>query len=163
MIVGRQLAVISVFIVIGVSETGTFYIALTIGVSVIAIASVIQQTMLPYLSGLTDGRKRAAWNSLRVGLAFTIPLVIGVALFPEYILGILGSSYATAWLELEILMFSSLLLVFTSTVNNLCYAYEKYYYVFIIGLITSIPKTNVIYNYNTNLGGHRHRTFPHHR
>jgi len=102
---------------------------------------------------LTDGRKRAAWNSLRVGLAFTIPLVIGVALFPEYILGILGSSYATAWLELEILMFSSLLLVFTSTVNNLCYAYEKYYYVFIIGLITSIPKTNVIYNYNTNLGG----------
>ncbi len=139
-IIGQQLAVISVFIMVGAAETGTFYIAFTIGSFVIGIALAVQRMMLPYLSGLTDGRKRAAWNSLRVGLAFTMPLVIGVGLFPEYILGLLGPSYAKAWLELEIIMSSSLLLVFISAVNNLCYAYEKYYYVFLIGLVTSIPR-----------------------
>ena len=150
--IGQQLAVISVFIMIGAAETGTFYVAFTIGSFVIGIALAVQQIMFPYLSGLTDGRKRAAWNSVRVGLAFTMPLVVGVGLFPEYILGLLGPSYTVAWLELEIIMFSSLLLVFTSAVNNLCYAYEKYHYVLLIGLAMSIPRL-ILYVFLTPIWG----------
>lgn len=139
-VVGQQLAVISVFLMVGELETGTFYVAFTIGIFVVGLALAIQQMMLPYLSGLRDGRKRAAWNSLRVGLALTMPLVVGAAMFPQEILGLLGSSYKVAWLELEIVMISSLLLVPVSTVNNLSYAYKKYSYVFWVGLALSLPR-----------------------
>ncbi len=140
MVLGQQLAVVFAFSYLGAFDTGKFYIAMAASGFVVGIGASIQQIMLPYLSGLEDGRKRAAWRGLRVGLGFTLPLAVSIALFPDYLLGLLGKSYSSAWLELELILAANILVLISSAVTNLCYSKDMFRYVLNIGLAISVPR-----------------------
>ena len=154
MVLGQQLAVIFAFSYLGAFDTGRFYIAMAASGFVVGIGGSIQQIMLPYLSGLEDGRKRAAWRGLRVGLGFTLPLAVSIFLFPDYLLGLLGKSYRGAWLELELILMANILILISSAVTNLCYSKDMFRQVLNIGLAISIPRL-IFYSITTPFLGSR--------
>ncbi len=140
LILGQQLAVIFTFGYLGAFKTGTFYIAMAASSFIVGIGSSIQQIMLPYLSGLEDGRKRAAWRGLRIGLGFALSLATSIFVFPDYLLSLLGKSYSSAWLELDLILVANLLILISSAVTNLCYSRNMFRYVLNIGLAVSLPR-----------------------
>ncbi len=153
-VLGQQLAVIFAFSYLGAFDTGRFYIAMAASGFVVGIGGSIQQIMLPYLSGLEDGRKRAAWRGLKVGLGFTLPLAVSISLFPDYLLGLLGESYRGAWLELELILMANILVLISSAVTNLCYSKDMFRHVLNIGLAISIPRF-IFYSITTPFLGSR--------
>ncbi len=152
LILGQQLAVIVLYASTGAISTGKFYIALMISNFVSGLALSIQVSLLGYISRLSDGRKRIAWNSFRIGFLLTLTLIIPLSLYSEQVLGLLGNEYRGAWLDLIILSIASLLMTFGVVIRNLSYAYNMYRDVLIIGLATSIPRL-LLYVYLTPIYG----------
>ncbi len=152
LILGQQLAVIILYASTGAISTGKFYIALMISNFVSGLALSIQVSLLGYISRLSDGRKRIAWNSFRIGFLLTLTLIIPLSLYSRQVLRLLGSEYQGAWLDLIILSIASLLMTFGIVIRNLSYAYDMYGNVLIIGLAASVPRL-LLYIYLTPLYG----------
>jgi O-antigen/teichoic acid export membrane protein len=83
----------------GTSDIGIFFISLIITIVAASFATSLAMVSLSTSSGGVD----TADTSLRLGIALTIPLIIILALFPEYVLGLIGSSYVPGSLNLIIL------------------------------------------------------------
>lgn len=79
---GHWLGVLMVFGTVGAVETGHYYVALAIASVVLMIAASLTSLLLPVLSGMGNGRKRAASRVLRISLAFMMPAAVFVGLHP---------------------------------------------------------------------------------
>ncbi len=139
LIVGQQFAVILLFGYSGAYTSGLFYIAMVLSGFIVGVGSSILSAMLPYLSG-SEEKEEAAFRSLRISLALTLPLVGAILIFPDRVLSLLGSSYSLAWPELVILTISNTLSLAVSTVVNLLYSRDMFTKVLGLGLSTSVPR-----------------------
>ena len=139
-IIGQWLAVIAVFGYSGAVQTGYYYVANTIAGFVLGISTMIMGVMIPVLSGMSDGRKRLAWNALRISLAVIAPISGYLVFYPESILGLLGHTYTKASLVLSILSLGYIPVLFTAGVFNLVYAYGMYKESLLIGLYQNVPR-----------------------
>lgn len=137
---GQWLSVLFVFGSRGAIETGHYYVAYTISMFVLGISMSMLGLLLPVLSGMGDGRKRAASRVLRVSLLFMMPITVFAAVYPYVPLGLLGSEYIGASNTLRILLVSSVPLAVTACINSLVYAYGFYRMVLVIGLAQNIPR-----------------------
>ncbi|MFY3741752.1 MAG: O-antigen/teichoic acid export membrane protein [Candidatus Nitrosomirales archaeon] len=104
---------------IGSSELGVFYIATMLSIVVGSFASSLAFMSIPASSALN---KDLSTGSLRIGLAFTAPIVATLIAAPEYILSIIGTQYTSAGEILVILsagiLPSAILVNATSRFNN---------------------------------------------
>ena len=139
-IIGQWLAVIAVFGYSGAVQTGYYYVANTIAGFVLGISTMIMGVMIPVLSGMSDGRKRLAWNALRISLAVIAPISGYLVFYPESILGLLGHTYTKASLVLSILSLGYIPVLLTTGVFNLVYAYGMYKESLLIGLYQNVPR-----------------------
>ncbi len=137
---GQWLGVLFVFGSSGAVETGYYYIAYAISGVVLAIGTSLLGLLLPVLSGMVDGRKRAASRVLRISLLFMAPIAVFIATYPWLLLGLLGREYVAASNILTILLLSSVPLAITACINSLIYAYGYYRMVLLIGLSQNIPR-----------------------
>ncbi len=137
---GQWLGVLFVFGSTGAVETGYYYVAYTISGVVLGVSTSILGLLLPVLSGMSDGRKRAASRALRISLLFMTPVAVFVAVYPWLPLSLLGKEYVSASNILTILLFSSVPLAITTCINSLIYAYGYYGMVLGIGLSQNLPR-----------------------
>ena len=137
---GQWLGVLFVFGSSGAVETGYYYVAYTISGVVLGVSTSILGLLLPVLSGMSDGRKRAASRALRISLLFMTPVAVFVAVYPWLPLSLLGREYVSASNILTILLFSSVPLAVTACINSLVYAYGYYGMVLGIGLSQNLPR-----------------------
>ncbi|RLF13900.1 MAG: hypothetical protein DRJ97_07210 [Thermoprotei archaeon] len=63
----------------GASKTGFYYVCFAIMGVVAGVGGSILGLMMPVLSGMVDGWRRAYWRSMRVGLALMVPLTFTLA------------------------------------------------------------------------------------
>mgnify|MGYP005646009173 CR=1 FL=1 len=137
---GQWLGVLFVFGTGGAVETGHYYVAQAISFAVINIAASILGLMLPLLSGMPDGRKRASSRAMKISLVFMVPVAVFVAAYPWLPLALLGEEYLAASTTLTTLLLSAFVQPITASVNSLVYAYGFYRLVLAIGLSINIPR-----------------------
>jgi len=143
--IAQRSGIISVFGTSGASETGYYYVATQISNVVIMLGSSILSLLLPFLSSIKDGRKRANWQALRISLAVMTPVLFFLVYYPWLPLSLLGKEYVSASPILVILLLGGLPLAITLAVNNLVFSYGCYRYVLAIGLFQNIPRV-VLYS-----------------
>jgi len=137
---GRWLGVFAIFHAATAAETGQYYAALTIANAVLMIATSILSLLLPVLSGMADGRKRAAARALRISLAVAAPAAAFAAAYPALPLALLGHEYAQAAPALTILILSLPPTAVVATAESLAYAYGNYRQVLVISLVTDLTR-----------------------
>jgi len=137
--VGMQLGVIVVFEISGPVEAGLYFIALAISSIIIGIYSSIMGVAFPILSGMKEGRKKAAWRTIRLSLAFCLPLITTMIIYSGVLLGVFGGEYVQAAVPLVILLLSTIPLIISTGIHTLAYAYGDYRKVLAIGLAGNIP------------------------
>jgi O-antigen/teichoic acid export membrane protein len=137
---GAWLGIIGIYGFVGSAETGTYYIATSIASIVYSIPSSLMALMFPVLSGMEDGRKRAASRAIRLSLAMAAPIAaLGIA-YPQVPLSMLGQSYLAGAVPLQILLAGCLIAPLTSGFNSLVYAYGRFRYVTLLGLAQNVPR-----------------------
>ncbi|RLG03218.1 MAG: hypothetical protein DRN61_05175 [Thaumarchaeota archaeon] len=137
--VGQWLGVLVVFGSVGAVETGYYYVAFAIANVILMVATSLTGLLLPVLSGMVDGRKRAAGRVLRLSLAFMVPLAVFIGFYPWLPLGLLGSDYVAAGDVLSVLLLGCVPFALSSCVVSLLYAYGRYNLVLGVGLAQNVP------------------------
>jgi O-antigen/teichoic acid export membrane protein len=141
MTVGSQLGTIVVFGSQGANQAGVYFLALTIVTGITSIMNSLFTIALPTLSGLTDSRKRIAWQTIRLSTIIILPFSCSLIFYSYEIMGLFGSNYVDGSVLLGILLLSMLPMCVISGINTLVYSYGRYRYVLIIGLAVSVPQT----------------------
>ncbi|RLE86638.1 MAG: hypothetical protein DRN04_19185, partial [Thermoprotei archaeon] len=149
---GQWLSVLAVFGYAGASMTGHFYIAFTLANAVLLISTSLSTLLLPALSGMADGRKRATWKAFKIGFSAMIPVATVLLAYPKIPAYILGEQYSDIALPLQILVLAIIPIALTASVNSLTYAYGKYREVLGIGLAQNIPRI-ILYPTLTPIAG----------
>ncbi len=137
LVLGQQLAILSVFGARGAVETGLLYLALTIAGFIGAIATSMLSLLLPVLSSMESGRETLCSYAIRLSLSLATPIAVAIALYPSLPLSLLGKSYVEASPLLRMVMPSVLLLIPTSAIVNLFYSYGMYRRVAVAGTLSS--------------------------
>ena len=124
----------------GGAEAGYYYLAMAFSSVVTAVALSLLQQLLPVLSGMADGRKRALHSSLGLALALSSPLAVVLAVFPAGFLSLVGGEYASGSPALSLLSSAAPPTILSYGVLYLMLAYERYRDVLEIGMAFSIPR-----------------------
>ena len=138
---GLQLGTILVFGSLGASQAGVYFIAFSIVTAITGVMYSLFTISYPVLSGMSDGRKRFAWRTIKFSLLISLPLSSAFMFYSKDILELLGREYVQGTESLEILLISILPVAVFTGINSLVYAYGNYRQVLAIGLASSIPRT----------------------
>jgi O-antigen/teichoic acid export membrane protein len=136
----QSLGILSIYSIVGGTETGLYYVAFAIFGIVQSLPSSVMSLMFPVLSGMDDGRKRAASRAIRLSLAITAPVALVLVLYPGIPLSLLGSKYIQASNILRILTLAVVISPISSGYINYVYAKGKYSHVTMLGLVETVGK-----------------------
>ncbi|HID16023.1 MAG TPA: hypothetical protein EYP16_04385, partial [Candidatus Atribacteria bacterium] len=139
-VLSRQLGVLTLFGVWGALETGLYYVSFAIMGVVTGVGGSVLSLMMPVLSGMRDGRKRACWRVIKISLALVTPLAFILAVYPEVPLGLLGREYLDAAPILMLLATTIPVVLISSGVTSLLYAYGMYMTILVLGLIGNLSR-----------------------
>lgn len=139
-VVGIQFAILAVFGFRGASEAGIYYVAYAITSIVLALPMSLLGLLFPVLSGMSDGRKRATSNIIRISLDISVPIAIAVIVYSKFVLNLLGEEFVAGWLILSVLCLSVPLACVVQGVTSLTYATGLYRIVLAIGLAMSVTR-----------------------
>lgn len=152
-LVGQQLGTLAVFGTRGGLETGRYYAAFSIAGIVWAFPILILSLLVPVLSGMEDGRKRATWRMLKIATALSAILSALLLAYPSLPLGLLGKEYIDASNTLMVLALSAVPTTVVAGVSSLAFSYGRYGLIFAIGLAQSIPRLLFYFLLALPLGG----------
>jgi O-antigen/teichoic acid export membrane protein len=82
------------------SEVGTFYIALTISITV---SSLITSMAFMIIPASAESKSNLSYISLKYGISLTAPLIAGLVSAPQFILSLIGPQYVSEYASLTIL------------------------------------------------------------
>lgn len=137
---GMWVGVLAVFGSSGASSTGLYYVAFALFSVISMIGTSIAQLLLPYLSGLSEGRERIASKVVSLTLVLVTPIVFIGILYGRVPLRLLGSEYIEASPILAVLLLSTIPLIIVSSILNMVYAIGDYRRVLYVGLLQNIPR-----------------------
>ncbi len=150
---GQWLGVLAVYASVSAIETGHYYVAFTISNFVLAIGSSMLNLLLPVLSSMPDGRKRAAGRVLKISLTFMTPVAAFIATYPWLPLSLLGGEYVEASGILTLLLAATVPVAMAACVTSLMYAYGSYGKVLAVGLAQNVPRIILYYLLTPVYGG----------
>ena len=139
-VLGQQLGVLTLFGVKRASETGLYYVSFAIMGVVTGIGGSVLGLMMPVLSGMEDGRKRACWRAIKISLVLVTPLAFILVAYPEVPLGLLGKEYVDAGSMLILLALTIPATLIYTGVTSLVYAYGMYTTILILGLASNLSR-----------------------
>jgi O-antigen/teichoic acid export membrane protein len=151
--IGSQLGTISVFLSIGTSQAGIYFIALSIVSGVTVIITVLSTIAYPTVSSMTDGRKRASWKLIKISLLLTLPLSVVMIFYSSDVLSLFGSDYLNGSGTLGILFLSILPTTIFTGIGVLAYSYGNNKQFLSIGLFTSLPRVLLYFLFVPLFGG----------
>jgi len=134
-VLSQAIGVLAVYGFVGEGQTGLYYIALAIALIVYRFPDSIQALMFPLLSGMSDGRKRAASRAIKISVTLAAPLSLLLVLYPSLPFIFLGSAYEGASELLRILVIGAMIQPLISGYTSYIYAIGRYLHVTIIGFV----------------------------
>lgn len=138
---GIDLGTLVLYNTYGSYQSGVYFIVLAIANAVNAIVYTIFTIALPVMSSMNDGRKRFAWQTIRIGAILALPLSSSIIFYSNDILHLIGSNYEQGSFSLQILLLSTFPIIVLTGIETLVFSYGKYRYALIINIATSIPRT----------------------
>ena len=138
---GSQLGTIVVYGSHGANQAGFYFLALTIVTGIIGIMNSLFSIALPKISGLTDYRKRFAWQAIRLSAVILLPFACSLIFYADDVMRLFGDVYVTGSISLQILLLSILPTCVATGISTLNFAYGNYKYVLIVGLAISVSQT----------------------
>jgi O-antigen/teichoic acid export membrane protein len=139
--VGSELGTIVIFGYQGSSEAGVYFIVLSIAIGIMSAIFSLSRISLPVLSSIKDGRKKFAWQTIRLSSIITLPLTCSLIFYSEEILQLLGQNYIEGSLPFQIILISMLPTAILTGITTLVYSYGNYRRFLLISLATNIPRT----------------------
>jgi len=152
-LVGQQVGVLAVFGIRGGLETGTYYAAFSIAGAVWAFPMLVLSLLIPVLSGMEDGKKRATWKTLKLATALSAALSALLLAYPRLLLGLLGGEFTAAEGTLMVLALSAVPTTIIAGVNSLAFSYGRYRLTLEIGIAQSAPRLALYLLLTPLLGG----------
>jgi O-antigen/teichoic acid export membrane protein len=140
MTIGIQLGTVVVFGTYGSNEAGLYFISLIIVTGITSVVYSIFTIALPALSSMVDGRKKFAWDTIRLSTIISIPFTSSLIFYSKDIMQLIGQNYIAGSLSLQILLLSMLPTAVQAGIGVLVYSYGHYRKFLVIGLGASIPR-----------------------
>lgn len=137
---GSWLGILGIYAISGSADAGTYYIAFMIASIVYSLPLTLLGLMFPVISGMEDGRKRASARAVRLTSAIIAPLASVVLAYPHVPLAMMGTSYVSSSLALQILTLGCFAAPIVHGFNSLIYAYGKYRFVTALGFASNLPR-----------------------
>jgi len=152
-VLGQQVGVLTLFGLRGASETGLYYVAFTVSGVVTGFGGSVLGLMMPVLSGMGDGRKRAVRRAIKNSLALTAPMAFILAVYPGVLLGLLGGEYHNAVSTLTVLAPAIPSTLLSTGITSLLYAYGMYSTVFVLVLAGNLSRIVTYAPFSNQMGG----------
>ena len=140
-IIGSQLGTVIVFGSQGAFQSGIYFISFIIVTGITEIMYSLFVIALPVLSAMKHGRRRFAWQTIRLSLIVALPLSSSLVFYSKEIMQLIGREYVEGTLSLQILLLSVFPTGVAAGINALVYSYGNYRQVLAIGLAMNMPRT----------------------
>lgn len=138
--VGAHLGTIVVYGSHGADQAAVYFIALSLVMGLVTLASALYSVSYSVLSAMDDGRKKFAWRTIKVTMIISSPLSLSLFWFAFEILSFFGRSYGDGEMVLQILLLSVFPTLITTGITTLVYSRGSYRDVLMIGLASNIPR-----------------------
>ncbi|MDP9287628.1 MAG: oligosaccharide flippase family protein [Thermoproteota archaeon] len=138
--IGTDLGALVLFGSQGSNQAGVYFIALTIYTGITSITYSIFTAGLPALSAMKDGRKRFAWQTIRLSSIISVPISSAFIFYSKEIMQLLGHQYIAGSLSLQVLLLPMLPTAVMMGIDTLVYSTGRYRQSLIIGLGINIPR-----------------------
>ena len=138
---GNWLGVISLYGIVSSVSAGAYYIAYNLATLVLMIPTFVSNVALPLLSGSPYGRERETFRIVKLSYAASVPLMVTLAIYSEYLLNLLDKEFTRAVKETIILSSNVPLIAVTTAVVSLVYSYGLYRYVIFINTTINASRT----------------------
>ena len=138
---GIDLGALVLYNIYGSYQSGVYFVALAVTNAIEAIIYSIFTISLPVLSSMDDGRKRFVWQTIRIGAIMALPLSSPIIFYSNDIMRLIGPSYETGSMSLQILLMSIFPTIVMTGVDTLVFSYGQYRYPLAINLASSVPRT----------------------
>jgi O-antigen/teichoic acid export membrane protein len=140
-IIGLQLGTLVVFGMQGPDQSGVYFIVIMLFSGINSILIALYTIALPVLSSMEDGRKRFAWQTIRLSSIVTLPLSSSLLFYAKDIMQFLGPNYTEGSTSFQILLLSVFPNAVAAGVDTLVYSYGHYRSSLAITIAISIPRT----------------------
>jgi O-antigen/teichoic acid export membrane protein len=124
--VGVELGTLVIFGTKGPGHSGVYFIIITLVSGINLILYSLYTIALPVLSTMVDGRKRLAWQTIRLSSIITVPFASSLIFYAKDIMELLGPSYVDGSTSFQILLLSVFPNTIAAGVDTLVYAYGHY-------------------------------------
>lgn len=151
-VLGQSISVLFLYRLVSNIQTGLYFLAFSLSLIVYNLPDSILGLMLPYLSGLARGRKKASSWVLRISLAATVAPSLALYVYSSLPFMLLGPSYTGAADILKILVLGATIHPIVTGYTNYIYAEGKYFHVAAIGVVVTIGRLLLYFFLGTIMG-----------
>jgi O-antigen/teichoic acid export membrane protein len=124
--VGLELGTLVVFGIWGPDQSGIYFIVITLVSGINSILYSLFTIALPFLSSMVDGRKRFAWETIRMSSIIMLPISFSLFFYAKDVMQLFGPSYVEGTLLFQILLLSVFPSIVAGGVETLVYSYGHY-------------------------------------
>ena len=139
-IIGLELGTLVIFGIHGPDQSGVYFIVITLVSGVNSILYSMYTIALPVLSSMEDGRKRFAWQTIRLSTIITLPLSSSLFFYAKDIMQFLGPNYTEGSPSFQILLLSVFPNTVAAGVETLVYSYGNYRRFLAINIAENFPR-----------------------
>lgn len=140
-IIGLQLGTLVVYGTQGPDQSGVYFIVIALFSGIHSILVALYTIALPVLNSMEDGRKRFAWQTIRLSSIATLPLTSSIIFYAKDIMQFLGPSYSEGSTSFQILLLSVFPNAVAIGVDTLVYSYGRYRSSLAITIAINVPRT----------------------
>jgi len=140
LILGQWMGLLSIYEIHGEAASGHYYIAFAIYSVILSFPLTFISLMLPILSGMKNGRRRAILKVTRISLVLAGVLSPTLYYYSKIPLSLIGKDYEVAHRVLSLLSLNLIPMTLVSAVNIFAYASGLYLTVLMLGLATNLPR-----------------------
>ena len=138
--VGLELGTLVVFGTQGPDQSGVYFIVITLVSGINSILYSLFTIALPVLSSMLDGRKRFAWETIRMGSIIMMPISSSLIFYAKDIMQLFSPSYVEGALSFQILLLSVFPATVAAGVETLVYSYGHYRRSLAITIVMNLPR-----------------------
>ena len=150
--VGLELGTLVVFGTQGPGQSGIYFIVIALVSGINSILYSLFIIALPVLSSMQDGRKRFAWETIRMSSIIILPISSSLFFYAKDVMQLFGPSYVEGTLPFQILLLSVFPNTVAGGVQTLVYSYGHYKRSLAIAIVMNVLRVVLYFILVPNYG-----------